>query len=318
MEKRAINFKELWTKNFKEILEKESFENLGDRKLYVGSSDIAECLRKAYLQKMNNKEISIEQSITFERGHLAEDLVKKGFGNIPFKEQYEVKNDDGSFRSHIDFLIENKYEAIIVECKSLSSSVESPYESWVLQVQFQMALLAQEKKNKKISACIVALNVNNGWHEFFWIQPNTSLQKIAMKKAEELRDAIELQIEPKAEAQGYCGLCPFNSDCPLRLNGCTHINEALKGEAKEILTLNETTKVLNERLDSLKKSFVDKLNNLEIKKLSVDNKVLSLAGGITSTSLDINAWKQGNPQSYENVLKDFSKTTTRAKYLLIR
>ncbi|WP_299548702.1 hypothetical protein [uncultured Helicobacter sp.] len=143
---RATSFKELWTKNFKEVLEKESFESLGDRSLYVGSSDISGCLRKSYLQKLANKEASIEQSIVFQRGHLAESLVKKGFGNLPFKKQYEVKSNDGTFKSHIDFLIENKEEAIIVECKSLSSSVESPYDSWVLQVQFQMSLLAQEKK----------------------------------------------------------------------------------------------------------------------------------------------------------------------------
>lgn len=315
---RAVNFKELWTKNFKETLNKESFESLGDRSLYVGSSDISGCLRKSYLQKLASKEVSIEQSIVFQRGYLAEDLVKKGFGNLPFREQYEVKSSDGYYKSHIDFLIENGKEAIVVECKSVSNSVESPYDSWVLQVQFQMALLAQEKKDKNISACIVAVNVNNGWHEFFWIEPNAVLQKLAMQKAKELRNALELQIEPKAEAQSYCGVCPFNSDCPLRLQGCSQISEALEGEAQEIVTLNETTKVLNEKLDSLKKSFVEKLNGLEIKKFSINNKIISLAGGTTSTQLDTNAWKQANPEGFENVLKDYSKTVTRGKYLLIK
>ena len=78
--KRALNFKKLWTKNFKENLNKESLESLGDRSLYVGSSDISGCLRKSYLQKLTRKEVSIEQSIILQRGHLAEDLVKKGFG----------------------------------------------------------------------------------------------------------------------------------------------------------------------------------------------------------------------------------------------
>lgn len=139
-----------------------------------------------------------------------------------------------------------------------------------------------------------------------------------VQKTKELRNALELQIEPKAEAQSYCGVCPFNSDCPLRLQGCSQISEALEGEAQEIVTLNETTKVLNEKLDSLKKSFVEKLNGLEIKKFSINNKIISLAGGTTSTQLDTNAWKQANPEGFENVLKDFSKTVTRAKYLLIK
>lgn len=316
--KRALNFKKLWTKNFKENLNKESLESLGDRSLYVGSSDISGCLRKSYLQKLTRKEVSIEQSIILQRGHLAEDLVKKGFGNLPFKEQYEVKSKNGYYRSHIDFLIESEKEVIVVECKSLGTSVESPYDSWVLQVQFQMALLSQEKKGKKISACIVAVNVNNGWHEFFWIEPNAILQKLAMSKAEELKSALELQIEPKAEAQNYCGVCPFNSDCPLRLQGCSQISKALEGEAQEIVILNETTRVLNERLDTLKKAFVEKLNGLKIRKFSINDKIISLAGGTTSTQLDTNAWKQANPEGFENILKDYSKTVTRAKYLLIK
>ena len=69
---------------------------------------------------------------------------------------------------------------------------------------------------------------------------------------------------------------------------------------------------------SLKKSFVEKLNGLEIKKFSINNKIISLAGGTTSTQLDTNAWKQANPEGFENVLKDYSKTVTRGKYLLIK
>lgn len=41
-------FNNLWQKNFAEAVVCESLESLGDRKLYIGSSDVGSCPRKVF------------------------------------------------------------------------------------------------------------------------------------------------------------------------------------------------------------------------------------------------------------------------------
>lgn len=64
--------KNIWDKAFLDTLSEESVKSLGDRSLYIGSSDIGSCPRRVFLTKTQPNAHSIEQGIVFQRGHLAE------------------------------------------------------------------------------------------------------------------------------------------------------------------------------------------------------------------------------------------------------
>ena len=53
-------------------INRESDEKLGNRKKYIGSSDVAGCPRKVVLEKQTDSDPDIATLIRFTRGHLAE------------------------------------------------------------------------------------------------------------------------------------------------------------------------------------------------------------------------------------------------------
>jgi CRISPR-associated exonuclease Cas4 len=199
-------------KNLPKVLEKYTTETLGDRSKYIGASDIAGCLRKSFLSKKEKVEHSIAKHIIFQRGHLTEQIVELMITGTNYKKQVELcsKTYNGfDIKAHLDFVIENEKRAVVLEVKSTSTPVDEPYESWILQIQLQMGLLQKRFPNKKVSGYVVAINVNTGWYKTFHVFPNITLYDMALKKANELAFALQLDIEPKAELQNYCDECPF-------------------------------------------------------------------------------------------------------------
>jgi CRISPR-associated exonuclease Cas4 len=69
-------------------------ETLGDRRSYLGASDIGQCSRKVVLERISPKEHDLTTLLRFERGHMAEEIVAKVFttaGFTNFKRQVEIK-----------------------------------------------------------------------------------------------------------------------------------------------------------------------------------------------------------------------------------
>ena len=133
--------------NLPKALKKASLQSLGDRASYVGSSDISSCLRKTYLDKTSENDYDLTTLIRFQRGHIAEGIVKVMLDGLNPISQLELNSsyEGATLKAHIDFALENKDEIVIVEVKSVSTTVSEPYLSWNLQVQYQMAMLAKSK-----------------------------------------------------------------------------------------------------------------------------------------------------------------------------
>jgi len=209
--------------NLPKVLDEQTKNELGDRSRYIGASDIGGCLRKAFLTKQQKPEYSIAQHIVFERGHITEGLVEKMLRGTAYKTQIEVSdNADNGFpiKAHIDFLVENKKECVIIEAKSTSIPVNEPYESWVLQTQLQIGLLLKERKNnKKVRGYVIAIDVNTGWYKTFIVDFNKTLFNIAMSNANTIANALMTNKCPEASIQMYCSKCPFKGDCPAITKG---------------------------------------------------------------------------------------------------
>lgn len=194
--------------------------NLGDRRTYIGSSDIGQCPKKAYLSKMQGEIHELKQQLIFKRGLVAEGIIKQGLSNNPkfikFDEQVELcgKNDINFIKTHIDFLVEYSQELVIIECKTISSPLpnNAPRESWIYQVQLQLGLLKEASK-KESRAIIVVLDLNSGAASEFELKFNQATYDIAIKRAKELWQNVNSKNEPDGEISDLCAYCSFKGNC---------------------------------------------------------------------------------------------------------
>lgn len=253
--------------NFLEIGLKNTDSGLGDRSKYIGSSDIGQCPKKSYFSKTIGEDHNLKQLLIFERGHVAEGIVRNGLINNPskvsFEEQVEVSGSTPStkyIKTHIDFVVEFPNEYVVVECKTISSSLpgSTPRESWVYQVQLQLGLL-QQKSKKKVRGLIVAFDLNSGDAFEFDVEFNEILYNIAIQRADKLWQAVQSQEEPKGEVGDLCAFCAFSQHCnTLQSNGIKMPKEveAIALRVKELLSVEKEIKANKQNL----KAFMEAAN----------------------------------------------------------
>ena len=253
-----------------EVNKERSVSELGDRTLYVGSSDVVGCPRKAVLQKLQPMEHDTSTIIRFERGKLAEGMFEPVFEKMKatnqitdFRSQYEVVRD--RYKAHIDFLIKTNNHFKIVEMKSVSNIPTSAYDSWKNQVNWQMGLFKQEYPNCELDGTVFAVDLNSGEHTFFDVEYSDYLFKnILLTRAEKILHGIDTGELPDCEPDGLCRFCPYTKDCPAM---------KVKND-KEFVEIDNST--MEQQIAELKEKqdIVKKLNN-EINKLQNDVKYLA-------------------------------------------
>ena len=192
-----------WQRGFKQsVQEKSAKKFIGGRSNTVGASDIGGCLRKSYLGKIHN---DIENEpfgslIKMERGSIAEVIVAKGLASAGIETFDQVRlthPDYEEYVCHIDFLLKGEDSLHILEVKTTNLEISEPYESWVLQVVFQMSLLKLNYPGFTITASVLALDLNSGWSEEFPVEYSDvlhNLLKIILKNQNGLILAAEMVV----------------------------------------------------------------------------------------------------------------------------
>ncbi len=296
---KKISFEEFAIENFLKTINQESKESLGDRSKYIGASDVGGCPFKAIKEKLEKPEYSFEKHIVFQRGHIAEELVAKMINGVPFERQVEVKGEIDNFPliAHLDFLIKGKNRSVIIEAKTVSAPTDEPYESWILQVQFQMGLLMNEIQNEdhQIEAYVVAIDINKGWYKIFKIDFNDDLFLMALNKATHLVDCLLNGAKPKAIIQNYCSSCPFVQECPKQGCFASELPENFKQDLKDIKEHKTQEKIIKQKEDQLKEYLI----NTGLEKAKIDDEDLSVV--ITckesvSNRFDTTAFRKEHPE----------------------
>lgn len=290
-------FDEFVAKNLPKALKKDTEQSLGDRSKYIGSSDIGGCLRKAYLDKTTNYEHDLATLIRFQRGHVAEGIIEKMLDGLNPTLQKEVKVtiDGFDLKAHIDFCLENKDEIVVVEAKSVNTAVDKPYDSWIMQVNFQLAMLATQTQ-KKLRAYVVAINLNTGWFKSFEVNGNQAHEKMAIENAQILANALLNKEEPIA----------------------SELSGDLLEVGKKIIELNAKKKELEKELEEKKTLIEEYMRTCGTKKIKIDDSFISLSNDTTSVSFDTKALKDNEPELYESLFEKYQKTSQRKGYLSIK
>lgn len=302
--KKEEKFEAFLTSNLIKTLEAESKQSLGDRSEYIGASDIGGCPFKTVMSKRRPPRHSLSQQIIFQRGHLAETLVSKMLNGLHVIEQHEALGeiDEFQLKAHLDKLIMSKDRCVVVEVKTVSAPVEEPYESWVLQVIYQMGLLMQDCDHN-VEAYVLAMDLNTGWLKTFKIEFDDALFELCLSKATHLIEALRGECEPKAIIQNYCSLCPFLMECPKQGKLAEEIPEDIKADIEYIKGFN----AMKKGIDAKKRRVKDYLVNtgIELAKNSDAETVVSLKEQ-KSSRFDTARFKKEHPELYAEYINESS------------
>ena len=292
--KRLISYMK---KSIEAFAKQHTKDTLGDRSKYIGASDIGGCPYKTVMSKKNPPVNSLEQELIFFRGHIAEEFVARGLEGLHVEEQVEIESELNGFplKAHLDKIVKGKSRDVIVEVKSTSAPMHEPYESWVMQVTFQMGLIL-EKTGKLPDAYVVALDVNSGWIDEFKIEFDDAIFEVCLSKADHIISALRGECEPKCIVQYYCGTCPFKMQCPKQGQFAEDLPSALYEDLEFIKASKVMAKEAKKREDRVKSYMV----NMGIEALkSEELQTVVTTREIQTTQIDKNKVKNPYPKVYE-------------------
>jgi CRISPR-associated exonuclease Cas4 len=289
--------------NFQNHSQQKTTSDLGDRSQYIGASDIGSCLRKAYLSKTESVTHSFEQLIVFARGHVGETLIKQmldsGSEKLTLREQVEVTGEVEGFKTkaHIDFVLESKDEIINFEVKTTSTPLEHPYDSWIIQVHHQMALL-QKTTTKKIRSYVIAIDLNTGWLKPFEIDYNPYFASVAEKRTSILAKALLNKEEPQAEEQLYCSRCEFKANCPAHTMAISkEVPQELQQQFSKLLAFRPHEK----QVKNLKKQIAAYMDAIGVQQLTLGNHKITKVDVAGKEVVDYSQLKAMYPEASNNV-----------------
>ncbi len=292
--------------NFRKAVDNLSVEQFGDMDSYrkrPSASKISQgCPYKVVQESKEKINYSMEQLIIFQRGHIAENIVEMGLKGTNYISQYKITSDYNGepIEANIDFVINSTDRIVVVEAKSVTAPIDEPYESWILQVQFQMGLLLEQiNYTKDIEAYIEVIDVGTGWNKSFKVDFNDALFEICLAKTEHLLDAFKGLCEPKAVVQFYCGSCPFKMSCPKQGLHAELAPETLIEDIKAIKEFNSMKKEIDKRKERVKESMV----NLGLKQISnLETSSVITVKEVETTKFDKYRFKNENPELYKEYL----------------
>ena len=298
-------------------------ETLGDRRSYLGASDIGQCSRKVVLERISPKEHDLATLLRFERGHMAEEIVAKVFttaGFTNFERQVEIKVNSESvpFLVHIDFVFTSKISKLksILEVKS-GSVPSTPYGSWESQLYTQMGAMTEQHPDYMIKGAILSLDLADGEVGFFnGYQPNDTIFQSLKVKAGDIWSAYQAMlqkenVELKTEPGLLCGYCNHLLDCPRY-----QANEApdMAGIVEDLQHLQAEEKTLKARIEPIKKDLLDVVR--KIGSIKVNNCIL---GKRTQSRKSLNTGRlEAFLADLGQSLSDFQESGTTSSWLDIK
>ena len=303
-----------WKRGFKQSVQKANIAKfIGGRATTVGASDIGGCLRKSYLGKIHNdlENAPLDSIIKTERGSIAEEIVAKGLKSAGIETFDQVRlthPDNEEYVCHIDFLLKGEDSLHILEVKTTNLEVSEPYESWVLQVIFQISLLQLNYPGFTITASILALDLNSGWTEEFPVTYSEVLHDLVMQRSETLHSAIQNKEEPEPAIQNYCGICSHKMNCPALVNGAVEAKDL----PDDVITLIKEIKALKVQ-DKLKKAKEKELKEIlvgiGVSKIVSDDIITSIIINKGRVSFDSKTFQTEHPKQFEQYTKLGQPTT---------
>ena len=250
--------------SLRRLAQQQTEETLGDRRDYLGASDIGYCPRKVIFERLHASEHDLATLLRFARGHMVEDIIAKAFsaaGFTNYERQVEIILPTTSpVKAHVDFVFTSTSHKIksVLEVKSTNTIPDHPYGSWESQLYLQLGGLKHSYPEYNVKGAILALDLAQGEVAFFnGYTPQDTIFNGLMRRAEMIWSDYQLMVqgetaEPATDVSPLCGFCHHLADCPRfaaqdvpQLASSIEILQKLQDKEK---TLKEKTKELKQQL----------------------------------------------------------------------
>lgn len=280
--------------------------SLGDRRTYIGSSDVAGCALKSYLSRQQPAEHEVSTLLKFARGHAAEWLLSKIFdaSGIPYDHQVELCHHAVPMKAHIDFLFyPGSHEMHAVEVKSVSSIPELPYPYWEDQLMYQLGLLRLQYPKGKISGSILAVDLNAGEvHQYNGYVHDDLIFNYLYHRGLHMLDVLNGVDTAQPSPSLLCGYCQYRSECPAFAATFVELPVEVEAMALKYAELNSMKHQTEKEMKGIRAELLDFTGTSfkgQTEKLSMS--VSSVAAGMT---VDTALLKKQFPDIYVHVLKE--------------
>lgn len=286
------------------VMSRKQSESLGDRSQYIGSSDIAGCPRKTYLQRQFPIQPGVSTLLKFARGHAAEWLLSKIFdaSEVPYDTQVEICHPSVPLRAHVDFVFYEPKGLHAVEVKSVSGIPDAPFPQWTDQLQYQLGMLRLMYPKGNISGSVLAVDLNAGEvHQFNGYEHDDTMFNYLYHRGLHLLDVLNEQAEANCSPSHLCGFCPFRSDCPSMNLPKVELPPEIDMIAAKYAEMNVIKAAAEKEMKSIRQQLLDFTgSSFKGRSDRFDLVVSTVADGVT---VDANLLKLQHPQVYQEVLK---------------
>ena len=240
---------------------------LGDRAKYIGSSDVAGCIRKASLQRKNPTQPNVSTLLKFARGHVAETLIDNIFqaGGVKhlYDTQVELTHPTLPMKAHVDFLLYTDFEGNpdlhVIEVKSVSGIPDAPYPQWEDQLAYQLGLLRMQYPEGALGGSILAIDLNAGQiMQFNGYKYDSATFNYLYCKGLHLLDVLNGEEEARPSSSHLCGYCQFKSDCPEMTLPKVILPPEIEMLTGKYAELNSTKSLAEREMKSIRQESIEK------------------------------------------------------------
>ncbi len=189
------------------------------RRMRIGISDIAKCLRYSYFAHINPHKVTDKTIIGIENHEIFVSVFSEILENRGYICEREVRIP-GEIGARVDlYCIDGNAELHVYEFKFTGIPYKSnPYFQWYLrQLKYYMALVIRHEMKSRVYGHLVMvshdLSAHDIWSEVMNREDSEKYIREIEERAEILRRAKEGGPAPPPEKGPYCNSCPFRQAC---------------------------------------------------------------------------------------------------------
>ena len=175
----------------------------------VWVSEIAACLRRAYLDRVSPKPVSFSVQAVREMGAAVHKLLASVLRNNGMESEVSVARvvDGYLVKGRVDAIIFEDDGVAVLEAKTAEDT--SLREDFARQARFYAAMLGASR------AYVLVVNRNDGSYAIHKLDVNpVEAPRELEERVRKLQKALEEKREPEPKKGPWCRWCPYREECP--------------------------------------------------------------------------------------------------------
>lgn len=203
-----------------DVTSKQIQKGLGDRSQYIGASDLNNgCIRKTILGKRHKRDLDLQSSLFFMRGHLAELIIMMALRakKVSFIYQPELVHPDKPYqKAHLDFMFMGKNRIHVLDIKTGKDGKN--LNMYKPQIENQMGLVKLNYPEvEKVTGAICHIDLTSALFKYengFEFDPEAFAE--GQKQVDLIWDIMQYPGTEDAHTQKtpLCGWCDSINTCP--------------------------------------------------------------------------------------------------------